>query len=108
MKEVINIDGKEYRVAANWNAIRDYCGRKGVTDLSKLDSIVQFDVSDILTLAHCCIKEGERMEGKELVLSEEELGEIMSPVSMTVFINIYVGQSTTGIGQNDAGESKKK
>ena len=48
------------------------------------------------------------MEGKELVLSEEELGEIMSPVSMTVFIKIYVGQSTTGIGQNDAGESKKK
>ena len=83
MKETVVLNGNEYRVAANWNAIRDYCQRKGVTDLSKIGSVLCFGLDGVLTMAHCCIKEGERLEGRELGISEMELGEMFSPGMMT-------------------------
>lgn len=106
MKEVININGKEYRVAANWNAIRDYCMRKGITDLRKIGNVLCFGLDGVLTMAHCCIKEGERLEGRELEIDEMELGTIMMPVDMTRFLEIYTRQTTANLPVK--GDSKKK
>ena len=106
MKEVININGKNYRVAANWNAIRDYCQRKGIRNLQEIGNVLCFGLDGILTMAHCCIKEGERLEGRELGISEMELGEMFSPGMMTKFIEIYARQTTVSLPVRE--NSKKK
>ena len=106
MKETVVLNGNEYRVAANWNAIRDYCQRKGVTDLRKIGSVLCFGLDGVLTMAHCCIKEGERLEGRELGISEMELGEMFSPGMMTKFIEIYARQTTVSLPVRE--NAKKK
>lgn len=106
MKETININGEEYCLVVNWNAVQDYCKRKGINNLIQIDSVLSFNIDGMLTMAHCCIKEGERLEGRILDISEEELGNIMTPVSMTEFAKCYVRQVTTGI--TDVGVAKKK
>lgn len=104
MKETITINGQEYRVAVNWNAIQDYCHRKGIKDLTQIDSVLSFNIDGMLTMAHCCIKEGERLEGRKFEETEEGLGAVMTPMEMTEFAKSYVRQATTGI----AGEAPTK
>ncbi|MFR4036352.1 MAG: hypothetical protein ACLTZT_00280 [Butyricimonas faecalis] len=106
MKEVININGKNYRVAANWNAIRDYCQRKGIRNLQEIGNVLCFGLDGILTMAHCCIKEGERLDGRELELDEVGFGAIMTPVDMTRFLEIYTRQTTVNLPVKE--DSKKK
>lgn len=108
MGDYMEIGGKRYRVAANWNAIRDYCRRRGVSDLREIGSVLAFGVDGLLTMAHCCIAEGERMEGRELALDETGLGEAAGPAEMTAFVEIYVRQTTASLPQAGAAESKKK
>lgn len=109
MKETIIINGKEYRVAVSWNAIRDYCGRKGVNDLTEIDSVLSFNIDGMLTMAHCCIKEGERLEGRKFEMTEEDLGAMMNPIEMTEFAKSYVRQATTGMsGENGTKKSGKR
>jgi DNA phosphorothioation-dependent restriction protein DptG len=106
MKEFISIDGKEYRVVANWNAIRDYCYRKRVKNLQEIGNVLCFGLDGVLTMAHCCIKEGERLEGRELEFDEVGLGAIMMPVDMTRFLEIYTRQTTANLPVKE--DSKKK
>ena len=107
MKETITINGKEYRVAVNWNAIRDYCQRKGIKDLTQIDSVLSFNIDGLLTLAHCCIKEGERLEGRQLEETEEDLGAMMAPMEMTEFAKSYVRQAMTGIAVESTAKKKR-
>ena len=95
MKETITINGKEYRVAVNWNAIRDYCQRKGIKDLTQIDSVLSFNIDGMLTMAHCCIKEGERLEGRQLEETEAE------------FAKSYVRQAMTGIAVESTAKKKR-
>ena len=106
MKEFISIDGKEYRVVANWNAIRDYCYRKRVKNLQEIGNVLCFGLDGVLTMAQCCIKEGERLEGRELEFDEVGLGAIMMPVDMTRFLEIYTRQTTANLPVKE--DSKKK
>ena len=107
MKETITINGKEYRVAVNWNAIRDYCQRKGINDLTQIDSVLSFNIDGMLTMAHCCIKEGERLEGRQLEETEEDLGAMMAPMEMTEFAKSYVRQAMTGIAVESTAKKKR-
>lgn len=109
MREEITINGKRYRVAANWNAIRDYCRRTGVTDLNEIGNVLWLGLDGVLTMAHCCLKEGERLDGRELEVSEEELGAVMGPVEMAGFVQVYVRQTTAGLpGTTETGDESKK
>ena len=107
MKETITINGKEYRVAVNWNAIRDYCQRKGIKDLTQIDSVLSFNIDGMLTMAHCCSKEGERLEGRQLEETEEDLGAMMAPMEMTEFAKSYVRQAMTGIAVESTAKKKR-
>lgn len=65
-----------------------------------------FGLDGVLTMAHCCIKEGERLEGRELEFDEVGLGAIMMPVDMTRFLEIYTRQTTANLPVKE--DSKKK
>lgn len=105
MGEYIEIGGKRYRVAANWNAVRDYCRRKEVTDLRAIGDVLCVGVDGLLTMAHCCIREGERMDGREFPLDETALGEAMGAGEMAAFVEAYARQTTASL---PGGGSKKK
>lgn len=103
--DYLEIGDKKCRVEANWNAIADFCRRKGVTDLSQLDILSRIGVDDILPLMHCCLKEGERVNGNDFPLSEEELGSVVNTVKMGEFMRIYAEQSRVDL---PASNEKKK
>lgn len=94
MKDYIKIGAKSYRVEANWNATADYCRRKGVTKLSEMDSLADMSPDDVLTLMHCCLKEGERMDERDIDITSEDLGSMINTQKMNEFIRIYASQST--------------
>jgi hypothetical protein len=106
----LTINGETYHVAVNWNAIKDYCNRRGLTDLSQLERAVAFDVDGALTMAHCCIREGERLAGREFTLTEEELGGDMTPIDVLQFMQIYANLSTPKSNEvrAESGEGRKK
>lgn len=108
MKDFIEIGDKKYRVAANMNAIRDYGIRTGNTDLSKIGDVLTFPLDSMGTMAHCCIKEGERLEGREFNLSELDLGAEMLPVHMLEFARVYTRQVTAGLKPDNVTGTKKK
>ena len=101
----MKIGDKEFRVEANWNAIAGFCRKKGISDLSQLDVLVHIAIDDILPLMHSCIKEGERLEQREFLLTEEELGSVVNTALMGEFMRIYSSQSQTDTGGREA---KKK
>lgn len=103
-KYFLNIEDKEYRVEANWNAVADFLRKKGILDLSQLDILVHIAIDDILPLMHSCIKEGERLERHDFLMSEEELGSVVNTSIMGSFMQIYVQQSQF----SGPGERKKK
>nr|DAT38755.1 MAG TPA: tail assembly chaperone protein [Caudoviricetes sp.] len=104
-KDFLKIGEREFRVEANWNAIADFCRRKGVNDLGQIDFLAKIAIDDILPLMHCCIKEGERMENRSFELSEIDLGELVNTAEMGQFMQIYAGQSSPKL---KAGNAKKK
>lgn len=91
------VGGQEFGVVVNWNVIRNYCRLKGISDISQLDKALSFDVDGVLTMAHCCIREGERLSGRTLELTEEDLGAIVGPTDMTNFLRVYVELSTARV-----------
>ena len=104
-KEYIEVGGKKYRVEANWNAVAEFCAKKGAVKLSQLDILSRLGVGDILTLMHCCIKEGERMDGRDFELTEQDLGSVANAGVISRFIALYVAQSQLG-GGSEAGGKK--
>lgn len=104
---MITIGGTEYEMAVNWNAIRDYSKRRGISDLSQLDRVLSFDVDGALTMAHCCIKEGERLAGRTLTMSEEELGAAMTPGDVLRFMRLYAEETTAHLPGGGTGDEKK-
>lgn len=104
IKEYINLDGKKYRVEANWNAVADFCRRKGVVNLTQLDILSRIGIDDVLTLMSCCIKEGERLDGKDFDLTEQDLGSLANASVVSEFITMYVQQSQPGGGGKGSGK----
>lgn len=104
-KDFLKIGDKEYRVEANWNAIAGFCRKREITDLAGLDILIHIAIDDILPLMHSCITEGERLEGREFQMSEEELGSIVNTVTMGEFMRIYARHSQVGM-EPEGGKKK--
>ena len=107
MKEYLKVGGREYRAEANWNAVAAYCRRKGVADLGGLDVLGRIGVEDVLPLMYCCLKEGERLEGRDFDLTEDDLGSLANAATVGQFMQLYVRQSQADTGE-DGGSGKKK
>lgn len=88
-KDFITIDGRQYRVEANWNALVAYLAATGRDTMDALAKIGQLRPSDIAPLMAACLAEGERLEGRESDLTAERIGEKCGFDSLTQFMNIF-------------------
>ena len=102
----MKIAGREFRVESNWNALTAFLcavGRDTMDDLSHIESI---KASELIHLMHACISEGERLEGREFSMTALDLGAIITPDDMKVFLDIYVDHSNPRVALED--EPKKE
>ena len=104
-KSFITINGQEYRVEVNWNALSNFLKAVGRDTLEGLSDIASMRPSDIAPLMAAAINEGERLEGRESHLTGESLGEVIRPSHVGKFMDIYIQQSRA---QVEAEETAKK
>ena len=92
-KDYIEIAGKRYRVEVNWNALTSFLaavGRDTIDELSKINSIKPTEITSLMA---SCIGEGERLDGNDKSPSALDLGSVITPEDVRVFLEIYVRQS---------------
>ena len=93
-KDTIVIAGKTYRVEVNWNALSAFLAAVGRDSIEELASFNTIRPSEIAALIWACIREGERLEGREFKLSVLDIGSVIGPADVAVFMEIYVRQSS--------------
>lgn len=104
-KSFITINGREYRVEVNWNALSSFLKSVGRDTLEGLSDLTSLRPSDIAPLMAAAINEGERLEGRESHLTGESLGEVIRPSDVGKFMEIYIQQSRA---QLETDEPSKK
>lgn len=112
MKDFCEINGREYRVEFNFNAIGDFCAIKGV-GLEIFEKFGELGINDFILLFHCGIVEGERLEGRDCELTLRDLGAALTADDLEHVAEIinrhYTAPSAgEGDGGNGSGEAKKK
>ena len=104
----ITINGRDYRVECNWRACTEFLKAKGSDTIQGLTDIATLAPSDLALLALCCIREGERLEGRECDLQNDHIDTLPMVEAMAViasFIRIYSSQSQPKYSDED---DKKK
>ena len=104
-KDYIEIAGKRYRVESNWNALTAFLEAVGRNTLDELSKINMFRPSELTALMAACIAEGQRLDGSKDVPTALDLGAVITPEDVRVFMDIYVRQSNPELNQE---ESKKE
>ena len=89
MNETMTIGGKEFRVECNMNALMEFLQERGTDDFSALADVKKLKPSDMLPLMAACIREGERLEGRECSLTSKDLGAMADFSSLGSFIAIF-------------------
>lgn len=89
MNETMTIGGKEFRVECNMNALMEFLQERGTDDFSALADVTKLKPSDMLPLMAACIREGERLEGRECSLTSKDLGAMADFSSLGSFIAIF-------------------
>ena len=89
MNETMTIGGKEFRVECNMNALMEFLQERGTDDFSALADVTKLKPSDMLPLMAACIREGERLEGRECSLASKDLGAMADFSSLGSFIAIF-------------------
>jgi hypothetical protein len=89
-------DGRRVRIMWNMNALGEFTRMTGkeITDLT--DGRV--DIAILRQMVWYCAKEGEKLDGRELPLTEVELGSLMSMRNIVEFSEI-LREQTAGTAQ---------
>lgn len=103
-KQYIQISGQSLRLEVNWNAITGYLQSRGKDSLQGLSDISQLAPSELAPLMAACIKEGERLDGRQTTVTAEWLGENCGMSEMTAFVAAFCQQATPHL---PASEPKK-
>lgn len=111
-RHYITIAGRELRIEFNWNAIISFLAETGNDTMEGLNALSKMKPSEIISLAHAAITEGERIEGRKFELSKEQLGEALNTAAVREIIEIFVAQNHSGKGEsgqeNEGAPAKKK
>ena len=85
------IDGQRLRVEVNMLSLGEAVDRLGmqIHEISNHEG----DPKVITELAHCCIQEGERLDGKEFTMTLQELRALMRVPQLFQFKQIFQAQS---------------
>ena len=114
-KRFVKIRGKLYRVEVNWNTFEEFSRLKGALITDAMSMSLQ-EGDNIKVMMTAAIREGERLEGREFNLTPVQLGEILNPIAVTQFLQVYkdhyVGDGDRDDAQEDStdddGEDAKK
>ena len=101
-KMYITIAGAEHRVEANWNAITSYLTARGKDSLQGLSDISSLSPSELPHLMAACVKEGERLEGRESSLTAEWIGENCGMTELTEFVSAFCRMVTPQVPADKA------
>ena len=85
----LNIGGVDYDVACNMNALMDFLEESGSDDFSAFANIGKLKPTDMLPLMAACIREGERLAGRECNISAKEIGAVADFSILTQFMEIF-------------------
>ena len=107
-KDYIEIAGKRYRVESNWNALTAFLDAVGRDTLDELSRINTIRPSELTALMAACIEEGERLDGRDGAPSAKDLGAIITPDDVRVFMDIYVKQSNPELDQEEPKKEERE
>lgn len=108
MKDFVTINDREFRVEINWNAISEFLDQRNYS-LSELSNFADFSAKDINTLLYCAIQEGERMEGRKLELSMQDICSELDAGDIGQFLEIFRKHYLEkNAGSEEGGEGAKK
>lgn len=107
--DYITIDGRQYRVEVNWNAIVAFLESRGTDSLASLSEIDKLRVSDVAPLMAAAINEGERLDGRESKLTGLDLGAMPGFMgAVPEFLRIYGRQAAPQTGEVKEEDTGKK
>ena len=89
MAEILNIGGVDYEVVCNMNAIMDFLTERGSDDFSAFANIGKLKPTDMLPLMAACIREGERLAGRDCAISGKDIGAVADFSILTKFMEIF-------------------
>lgn len=96
-KQFITIQGKAYRVEANWRALTSYLAGKGKDTLDGLSDLANLSPTSLAPLMAACLTEGEQLEGHNVSFTADWVAENCSMPEISAFIAIYIAQTTPKI-----------
>lgn len=107
--DCVEIDGKEYRIEYNFNAIAEFLEMTG-RSLGDLTDLGEISAKEMLTLIWCGISEGERLEGRKMEIGRDELGAVIGPEDIKIALDILSKHfSGQGTGEDaKSGKQKKR
>lgn len=95
IKDTLTIGGTEYHVACNMNALLDFAKDSGNDDFGAIAAFAKDPKpSDMLPLIAACVREGERLAGRECTLTGKDIGAVAGFGLLTEFMEIF-GRSMT-------------
>lgn len=92
-KDTVEINGTDYRIEFNWNAVSNFLEDEGI-EVEDLDKMGKLKPSQITKLIFHGIKEGARLQGKELPFTPLDLGAALNVQSIADILTIYRRQIT--------------
>ena len=104
-RQFITIQGKAYRVEANWRALTSYLAEKGRDTMEGLSDLASLSPTSLAPLMAACITEGERLEGHNVEVTGDWIAENCSMPEIGAFITIYTAQINPKV---PAEQSKKE
>jgi hypothetical protein len=89
VRDKLRIGGAEYSVACNMNALMGFLEDRGTDDFGALTDLTKLKPTDMLPLIAACVREGERIEGRQCSLSAKDIGEVADFRALTDFMEIF-------------------
>lgn len=90
-------NGIRYRVEVNLNSIEAICAALNIDDFSRIDNLASLKINEVKTLIHCCVAEGERMDGRTLELSATNLAGFFHINTIQEFMTLFNRQATISV-----------
>jgi hypothetical protein len=88
-KNTVTIAGEAYEVACNMNALMDFLSERGTDDFTALTDLTKLKPSDMLPLMAACIREGERLAGRDCSITGKDIGTVADFSVITSFMEIF-------------------
>lgn len=105
-QDYITLGDTRYRACFNWNALTGYLAETGQDTIEALNHF-KVTPSGITCLVWHGLKEGERLEGRELKLTREDIGAAMSVPMVEQVMAIFMRHNGATDGSEAEGSKKK-